>query len=297
MNNGLFISQVCKKLNLEYIGKDVQIDGLNLVGRESSKTSILSYVTSTKYKKKIEKESAIRVLVVSPKIVDNYKAILLDRGGGVIFSDEPEKTFYLIHRYLINQQDFYIPIVPDTSISDTAIIHPTAIVEDNVVIEKHVQIGAFSLIKSGSIIRHDSVIGNHTTIGAEGYQVLRFDGVPYKIKHFGGVLIDENVEIGDHCTVCNTIFDGFTRIGMQSKIDNYCQIAHYCNIGKNVIITPGVTIVGSVTIEDNCYIGAGATLMNKVTVHQGAIVGIGAVVIGNVKAGTTVMGNPAKQIF
>ena len=37
--------------------------------------------------------------------------------------------------------------------------------------------------------------------------------------------------------------------------------------------------------------------MNKAIIHTGATVGIGSVVMQNVKAGTTVFGNPAKQIF
>lgn len=110
-------------------------------------------------------------------------------------------------------------------------------------------------------------------------------------------MIEENVAIGDHCSVCNTIFDGFTFIGHDTKIDNFCQIAHYCKVGSNVIMPPGVTLVGTVIIEDNCYIGAGSTIMNQVIIHDGATVGIGSVVLNNVKSGTTVLGNPAKPIF
>lgn len=291
------ISELCINFNLEYKGKDVEIDGLNLIGRFSSKSSVLSYVTSSKYKKKVAGEHRIMALVVSLDTVETYEDIMRDRNGCLILSEEPERDFYLFHDYLVSKGDFYKPSIECKSISDTAIIHQTAVVEDNVVIEDNVTIGAFSIVKSGSYIERDTTIGNYTIIGAEGYQVLKISGIPTKIKHCGGVHIENNVSIGDHCSVCNTLFDGNTRIGSYSKIDNYCQIAHYADIGKRVIMTPGVTIVGSVTIEDDCYIGAGATIMNKVVIQQGATVGIGAVVLQKVKAGVTVLGNPAKPIF
>ena len=291
------ISDLCAQFKLEYFGSDVDINGLNLIGRASSKDAILTYATSGKYKKRVATDISVKALLVDAKTKEEYLEVLLMRDGCVIISDNPEQVFYEIHDYLIRLDNFYKPVVLERKISSTAIIHPTAVIEDYVIIEDDVKIGAFSFIRAGTIIRRGSTIGNHTTIGAEGCQVLRIDGIPTKIKHCGGVLIEEGVSIGDHCSVCNTLFDGFTRVGAYSQIDNFCHIAHYVNIGKRVIMTPGITLVGSVTIEDDCYIGAGATIMNKAIIHTGATVGIGSVVMQNVNAGTTVFGNPAKQIF
>lgn len=297
MCEGIMTSEVCKLFELELRGEDIRIDGLNLIGRPTSKSSVLSYATNGKYVKKIGEDNSIRALIVLSDNVDDYKSLMSQRKGCLILSSSPEKTFYQLHDYLYRLGDFYHSPVEKTYISSSAEIHPTAYIEDRVIIEDRVRVGAFSFIKSGSIVKHDSVIGNHTIIGAEGYQVLRIDGTPVKIKHCGGVLIEEYVEIGDQSTVCNTLFDGFTRIGSYTKIDSYCLIAHYANIGNRVIITPGVTIVGSVTIEDDCYIGAGSTIMNRVVIHKGATVGVGAVVLHSVKAGITVLGNPAIQVF
>ena len=292
----MVISQICKKFNLEYVGNDVDINGLNLIGRFTSKDSVLSYVTKGAYSNKIKTDNSIKALIIPESLIDKYKDIMMEKKGCLIISNDSENSFYQIHDYLYNTHTFYNSIVTEPKISDTAIIHPTAGIEKNVIIEDDVNIGAFSVVKAGSIIKKGTHIGNHSIIGAEGFQVLRIDDIPTKISHCGGVLIDCNVSIGDHCTVCNTLFDGFTKIGTNTKIDNYCQIAHYVSIGNNVIITPGVVLVGGVTIEDDCYIGANATIMNKVIVHKNAIVGIGSVVMQNVKSGATVFGNPAKQI-
>ena len=297
MYEGLSVSFICKELGLDYVGENVIIDGLNLLGRFTTKASVLSYVTGLKYKKKIATEETIKAILVAPEFAKDYELIFKERNGCLILSNEPEKDFYQIHSYLVARGDFYRPMIEKGFVAETAVIHPTAIIEDHVIIEDRVQIGAFSIVKAGSIIKHDSVIGNHSIIGAEGFQVLRFDGIPMKIKHCGSVIIDEYVAIGDYCAVCNTLFDGFTHVGSHTKIDNYCQIAHYAEIGKNVIIPAGVTIVGSVKVEDNCYIGAGSTIMNKAVIHEGAKVGLGSVVLKSVKAGVTVFGNPAINIY
>lgn len=297
MSEGILISKICSEMNLEFIGLDVKINGLNLIGRKSTKTSLLSYVTNKSYKERIDKEKSVMALIVPPDLISCYSEILSKRRGCLIESLNPEKSFYEIHDFLVRKGDFYKNIVSQATISKKAFIHPSAIIEDGVIIEDNVRIGAFTLIKSGSIIRHDAIIGNNTIIGGDGFQVLRFDGIPCKVKHCGGVLIENNVEVGDYCAICNTIFDSFTYIGSFSKIDNYCQIAHYCTIGNNVIITPNVTLTGGVVIEDNCFIGAGAIIKNKIIVKKGATVGIGSVVMHNVKEGCTVFGNPAKPIF
>lgn len=89
-----------------------------------------------------------------------------------------------------------------------------------------------------------------------------------------------------------------------------------CNliIGNRVAIGPRVTIVlssdanwsklmeqipfikSTVTLDDDCWIGAGAIILPGVTIGKMAIVGAGAVVTKNVKSNTVVAGVPAKPI-
>lgn len=89
-----------------------------------------------------------------------------------------------------------------------------------------------------------------------------------------------------------------------------------CNlvIGNRVAIGPRVTIVlssdanwsqlmeyipfekSTVTLEDDCWIGAGAILLPGVTIGKMAIVGAGAVVTKSVQSSTTVVGVPARVI-
>lgn len=106
-----------------------------------------------------------------------------------------------------------------------------------------------------------------------------------------------NIEIGEGTYVnfnCNFVDD--------SKII----------IGKRVLIGPAVTIttVGhpihpdyrsymyadSVTIEDNCWIGAGAIICPGVTIGQNSVIGAGSVVIKDIPANVVAVGNPCRVL-
>lgn len=51
-----------------------------------------------------------------------------------------------------------------------------------------------------------------------------------------------------------------------------------------------------VVIEDNVWIGKRAIILKGVTIGKGAIVAIGSVVTKDVRPGTVVGGNPAKEL-
>jgi len=73
-------------------------------------------------------------------------------------------------------------------------------------------------------------------------------------------------------------------------------------IGKNVIITQGVTIGGTSKIHDvpqignNCLIAPGAKILGPVIVGNNSVVAANSVVLSNVPANSIVAGIPAKVI-
>lgn len=88
-----------------------------------------------------------------------------------------------------------------------------------------------------------------------------------------------DVEISDFVLVQSNSIVGYeVSIGAYSAIGSFVFIGGRAKIGSDVIIHPHATILPGVKIGD------------------GAIIGAGSVVIGNVPAGITVMGNPAKRL-
>jgi acetyltransferase EpsM len=92
-----------------------------------------------------------------------------------------------------------------------------------------------------------------------------------------GVVVNCGAALGDHCV-----------------INSGAVIEHDVRVGSFVQVSPGSAIGGGAVLEEGCYVGLGARVRDHVTVGSGAMVGMGAAVVGNVPAGLTVMGVPAK---
>ena len=100
-----------------------------------------------------------------------------------------------------------------------------------------------------------------------------------------GNFIDVGVKIGVGATVKNhCILHAGAIIGAEASLADFVQI------GAGTIINPNVVI------EAEAFIGSGVTIVSGVTIGKGARVGAGSVVIGQVKAGETVFGNPAQKV-
>ena len=85
-------------------------------------------------------------------------------------------------------------------------------------------------------------------------------------------------------------------IGDYNMIQSYTVIGHDARIGSWNRIDTHVTCVGGIVIEDEVNIHTSAVISHNVRVETGAHVGALSFVIRKVKAGTTVMGIPAKRL-
>lgn len=91
--------------------------------------------------------------------------------------------------------------------------------------------------------------------------------------------LSNDTSIGDFVTFSIKAGMGHdSTIGDYSHIGGICMISGFVAIGESVTMHPGCLVVPHRKIGDN------------------AIIGTGSVVLGNVKAGVTVFGNPAKKI-
>ena len=86
-------------------------------------------------------------------------------------------------------------------------------------------------------------------------------------------------------------------IGDYNMIQSYTVIGHDVRIGNWNRIDTHVTCVGGIVIEDEVNIHTSAVISHNVRIETGAHVGALSFVIRKVKAGTTVMGNPAKKLM
>jgi len=78
-------------------------------------------------------------------------------------------------------------------------------------------------------------------------------GKGFLILHFGGIVINENVVIGENCTIHHGVTIGNKNPGGKSP-----------QIGNNVHICVGAKVLGDITVGDNCVIGANAVLTKSI---------------------------------
>ena len=86
-------------------------------------------------------------------------------------------------------------------------------------------------------------------------------------------------------------------IGDYNLIQSYTVIGHDARIGNWNRIDTHVTCVGGIVIEDETTIHTSAVISHNVRIETGAHIGALSFVIRNVKAGTTVLGIPAKKLL
>ncbi|GAX89343.1 serine O-acetyltransferase [Effusibacillus lacus] len=92
------------------------------------------------------------------------------------------------------------------------------------------------------------------------------------IDHGSGVVIGETAEIGDDVT----IYQGVTLGGTGKE-----KGKRHPTIGNNVLISSGAKVLGSITVGDNCKIGAGSVVLKPVPPNS-TVVGVpGRVVVQN----------------
>jgi|GEM_PF-294631 len=186
-------------------------------------------------------------------------------------------------------------------VSDDAVIHEKAKIGTGCVIEKDVEIGENTVIhhnvviKSGTKIGKDCNVLSGTVIGETGFNPLkRDDGSRELIKHYGGITIEDDVHIGDNCSISKGTLND-TLLKREVKLNKHVVIAHNVVINKDTVFTSPTFVGGSVVIGKNCHIAA-TTIRNQCVIGDNAVLGLGSVVVKNVNSDVTVVGNPAKPM-
>lgn len=126
--------------------------------------------------------------------------------------------------------------------------------------------------------------------------ILKKGGEFISLVHPSAVL-GNNAKVGKGCVVgafanlsSDTVIGDFVTMSIRAGIGHDSTIGNYTHIGGNCCISGFVTIGESVTMHPGCV------MVPHRKIGDNAIIGTGSVVLSNVKAGTTVFGNPAKKI-
>jgi UDP-3-O-[3-hydroxymyristoyl] glucosamine N-acyltransferase len=188
---------------------------------------------------------------------------------------------------------------PLVTVGATASIGAETVLSAGVVIGAGARVGAQCMLHPRAYVADRCIVGDRVVlqaqaiVGSDGFGWAFLDGALQKIPQIGIVEIGDDVEIG-----ANTCIDraqtGVTSIGNGTKIDNLCQIGHNCRIGKHSAIAALTGLAGTTTIGDYVQVGGQSGFSGHLTIGNGARIAAGAEVWGDVAAGVTVSGVPAR---
>jgi len=187
----------------------------------------------------------------------------------------------------------FVSVGAGARIGARSVLYPHVTVGDQAVIGEDCVVHARVSVRERVIVGNRVVIQDGAVVGSDGFGFAhQADGTHYKIPQVGGVVIEDDVEIGANTTIDRPAV-GETRIGAGSKIDNLVQIAHGVQIGKNVLLAAQVGIAGSTTIEDGVTLAGQVGVAGHLTVGKGVVASAQTGIPNSVDAGSFVSGYPA----
>jgi len=178
-------------------------------------------------------------------------------------------------------------------VGDRTVILANCVLGEGVIVGEdcrlHPNVTLYSNVKLGKRV----ILHSGTVVGSDGFGYARQASGIVKIPQIGGVVIEDDVEIGanvsiDRATMTSTI------IGKGTKIDNQVQIAHNVVIGKNCLIAGQSGIGGSARLGDGVTLAGRVAVVDHVEIGANAVVGAVSLVTKNVAPGQVVWGSPAR---
>jgi UDP-3-O-[3-hydroxymyristoyl] glucosamine N-acyltransferase len=189
-----------------------------------------------------------------------------------------------IHPFVVVADDVKIgdrvSLYPGVYLGRGSVVDDDTIVYPNVCIRENVQVGKRVVIHAGAVI------------GADGFGFVTDGGKHHKIPQVGGVIIEDDVEIGANTTIDRATL-GMTVIKQGTKIDNLVQIAHNVMIGEHCFLMSQVGIAGSSTLGDYVVLAGQVGLADHITIGDRVMLGAQSGVMRDIEAGQIAVGSPA----
>lgn len=184
-------------------------------------------------------------------------------------------------------------------------------VEASVLVPASARVGAYAVVRAGAVIGEGAILEPHAVVyggvvlgarvhvgagavlGRPGFGwATGPGGAVRRMPQPGGVVIEDDVEIGPHATIdAGTL--GPTRIGRGAKLDAHVHVGHNVVIGPGCLVAAQAGFAGSARLGRAVLVGGQVGVADHAHIGDGARIAGGAGVIGDVSPGATVAGYPA----
>ncbi|MDP6455864.1 MAG: UDP-3-O-(3-hydroxymyristoyl)glucosamine N-acyltransferase [Candidatus Marinimicrobia bacterium] len=278
---------------------------------ENAPPGTISFLSIPKYKRYLKSTKASAVVISKETEADEMSAAIL--------VENPTLSFAAILDYfspaLPHEREVHptVSLGKNVKLGKDVAVGPYTVIEDDVTVGDGVVIGPSCVVGSSTSIGtdselkyhvtlyHDCVIGENvlvhsgTVIGSDGFGFTTEKGIHYKVPQIGGVVVEDDVEIGANCAIDRGTI-GNTVIGKGTKLDNLVHIAHNVKLGKGCLVTGQAAIAGSTVIGDYVAFGGQSGVTDHVEVGSNARIAAKSGVTKSIPGDKTYSGMPAKEI-
>lgn len=211
-----------------------------------------------------------------------------------------ESPIFIGENSRIGENEFlgaFVRIGKNVKIGKNVSIHSNVVIGDNVEIGDNTSIYGTTTVYDGCKLGEHVTIHSSSVIGADGFGFAPNSDNEYnKIPQIGNVVIEDRVEIGANCCIDRATM-GSTIIKSGVKLDNFIQVAHNVEIGRNTVIAAQSGIAGSSKIGENCMIGGQVGIVGHITIANGVKIAAQSGISKTIKKENSVwQGSPASEV-
>ena len=121
---------------------------------------------------------------------------------------------------------------------------------------------------AGSRLGHRVRLKAGAVIGGDGFGFASGPDGHRLIRHVGGCIIEDDVEIGSNTCIDRGSLDD-TVIGAGTKIDNLVHLAHNVRVGRGCLIMARVGVAGSARIGNGVILAGQVGVVGHITLGDG----------------------------
>ncbi|HMA61364.1 MAG TPA: UDP-3-O-(3-hydroxymyristoyl)glucosamine N-acyltransferase [bacterium] len=277
---------------------------------QNAKKGEITFLGNPKYEHYIQETNA-EAIIVGPDFSGDYKNFIRVENVSLAFSKmldhfrpsppQPEPQIHpqaTVSENAILGVNIYIG--PNVVVEDEAVIENGAVVKANSYIGYKARVGASSLINPRVTLYNNCAVGENviihsgTVIGSDGYGFTRTEKGIEKIPQKGGVIIEDDVEIGANCTIDRGTISN-TRVGKGTKLDNLIQLGHNVEVGQYCFIVAQTGIAGSTKVDDGVTIAGQVGIAGHIKIGKKAKIAAKSGITKDVPPNTTMFWYPARE--
>ncbi|MBK9369712.1 MAG: UDP-3-O-(3-hydroxymyristoyl)glucosamine N-acyltransferase [Deltaproteobacteria bacterium] len=217
---------------------------------------------------------------------------------------------------------FSPPRWPAPGVDDRAAVSPLASLGEGVTVEPFVFVGEGAVVGAGSWLQAGAYVGAGASLGAgcrlmpgavvmegcvlgarvwlnpgavvggEGFGFAPSREGLVKIPQVGGVVIEDDVELGANTCVDRAAL-GVTTVRQGAKLDNLCQVGHGATIGPHNVLVAYSGVAGSTRLGVGVTVAARSSILGHLEIGDGVTVAAHSMVAQDAPAGAKLAGVPA----